>query len=351
MYTLLVHAHPRGKSWKEIRASVRTANGLQSYFQFSLVELTKPLSRKTERVKIKAIEKTLARRTPAVSGLIFCEESFDGALVQEFLPERIYVSSQVSKGRKSPPFRLYLLYQLAAAALTLGASLTRKTNEQMIHRRRPVGCLWDWWEEAGQRATAMMVARICPRCQSDLRKHGNDLPEEAIVAARQILDYVRRSMLGEAPAVANRVFIAYGSAPDWKVLKSMLTHWGLDVEYFSRQVVTEMIAERWKQMIDQSRFAFALMTPDDTLADGTHLARQNVVHEIGLCHSRIGLRNTAILLADGTQKFTNVDGVNYIPFTVGKLQATAPTIHQLLKERGILDSDHTLTLPADTLSQ
>jgi hypothetical protein len=349
MYALGVYAHPACESWDAIAAGVRTANGLQTYFQCTLRPLTEPLSPTATDADVNALETHLSAATPAVTGLIFCEERFhDSILIKEILPRRIYVSCRVSKGRPAP-FRLYLLYQIAAAALTLGARLDPETNKGMIHDP-PVGCLWDWWEGSDQRATAMMIARICPLCRNDLQTHGS-LPDEAIVAARQILEYVRRSMLGESPTVANRVFIAYGTTPDWEVLKSMLTHWGLEPEYFNRAVVTELITDRWKQMIDRSRFAFAVMTPDDELADGTHVARQNVIHEIGLCHARLGLSNTAILLADGTKKFTNADGVNHIDFQSGHLTAKAATIHQLLQEHGLLDAHHQMTLPPELTAQ
>jgi len=313
MYPLAVYAHPGSESWDAITRGVRTANGLQTYFKCTLHSLTEPLSPTATDADVDAFERQLPAATPAITGLIFCEERFHGSiLIKEILPKRIYVSCRVPKGRPAP-FRLYLLYQIAAAAaLTLGARLDPETNNEMIHKQ-PVGCLWDWWEESNQRATAMMIARICPLCRHDLQTQGS-LPDEAIVAARQLLDYVRRSMLGEAPSVANRVFIAYGIAPDWNVLELMLRHRDLEPEYFNREVVTESIADRWRQMIESSRFAFAVMTPDDKLADGTYVARQNVIHEIGLCHARLGLSNTAILLAEGTKKFTNAHGVNHIDF-------------------------------------
>ena len=334
MRTLQIFAHPKGDSWDEIRTSVSTANGLQSHFKCSLSELTTPLSSTPTIADLDAYESQLSKSTPPLSGLVVCEERFhESVLVHELLPKRIYVSCRVKKGLSAPPFRLYLLYQIAAAALTLGARLRSETNEAMIHRP-PVGCLWDWWKGAGQRATAMMIARICPQCQQALRTHG-DLPPESIVAAQQILEYVRRSMLGESPTVANRVFIAYGRGEDWLSLKDLVERWGLEVEHFNREAVAGvLVAERWRQMLDRSRFAFAVMTPGDELADGRRQARQNVVHEIGLCHARIGLRSTAILLAEGTETFSNVDGVNYISFTSGNLQASAGRIRQLLTERG-----------------
>ena len=134
-------------------------------------------------------------------------------------------------------------------------------------------------------------------------------------------------MMGESPAVANRIFIAYGRSDDWLDLKRLLEEWGSAVEHFNREAVAGvMIADRWRQMLDSARFAFAVITPDDELVDGTKQARQNVVHEIGLCHARMGLRSTAILVAEGTERFSNVEGVNYIPFESGKLMESATKI-------------------------
>lgn len=345
MYPLGVYAHPGCESWEEIKAAVRTANGLQTYFQCTLQPLTAPLSASARVANVKTYEKRLDTAAPAVIGLIFCEERFlKSILIHEVLPKRVYVSCRVPKDDTAPSFRLYLLYQIAAAALTLGAHLRPETNKGMIHRR-PVGCLWDWWKNSNQRATAMMMARICPSCWNTLKTHG-DLTDEAIVAGRQILEYVRRTMLGESPTVANCVFIAHGHAKDWEALASLLTEWKLKVEHFNSEAVAGLtITERWGQMLDRARFAFAVMTPDDERADGKRQARQSVVHEIGLCHGRIGLRNTAILLADGTESFSNVKGVNPISFRPGALLASAKKIHQLLKDRGILDANHKMTLP------
>jgi hypothetical protein len=338
MHALRIYADPAGASWDDVKAGVSTANGLQTAFKCALQPLPVSLPSPPHEGDLDAYERQLSQANPPVSGLFFLEEWFDSSLlILEVLPRRIYVSGQVDRELTSPPFRLYVLYQIAAAALTLGAKLTPVINKEMIHRP-PVGCLWDWWEKAGERATAMMIARICPSCQRALQLHGGLTPE-AILAAQQMLDYVRRTMLGESPAVAHCVFIAYGHGDDWTSLRDLLEGWGLEVEHFNKEAVAGvMVAERWKRMLDRSRFAFAVMTPDDQLANGKRQARQNVIHELGLCHARMGLHNTAILLADGTEPFTNVGGVSYIPFRQGDLPAQTGTIRRLLEERGILDA-------------
>lgn len=333
-----VYANRRGPSWPDIDEAVRDANGLQTCFKFTLQDMKRPLSGAAGRMRIPTVERVFARRAAPVTGLVFCEERLiggTGPLVHEALPNRIYVSAQVSKQKNAPPFRLYLLYQLAAAALTLPGRLRPEVNSSMIHTP-PIGCLWDWWEKDDERSTAMLIARICAPCQDALRRHCR-LPPEAIAAGRQILDYVRRGMMGESPSIARRVFIAYGHTEDWKELKKMLRRWSLDAVHFESEEVTgETIPDRWKSMIDQSRFAFAVMTPDDKLANGKWRARQDVIHEIGLCHARLGLQNTAILLAHGTEPFSNMDGVNYIPFERGNIRKTGRKIKRLLEERGIL---------------
>jgi len=120
MYPLAVYAHPGSESWDAITRGVRTANGLQTYFKCTLHSLTEPLSPTATDADVDAFERQLPAATPAITGLIFCEERFHGSiLIKEILPKRIYVSCRVPKGRPAP-FRLYLLYQIAAAAALTG---------------------------------------------------------------------------------------------------------------------------------------------------------------------------------------------------------------------------------------
>jgi hypothetical protein len=334
--TINLYGNPDGNSWGVIQESAKNANGLQTQFAFILHEERSRLPADSAIVNFNALSDAIEEAMPTMRGLFFCEGTFDNdCLVNERLPDRIYVACDLPMNVKSPPFRLYLLYQMAAAALTLTAGLSAQLNREMIHKP-PIGCLWDWWTNPKQQSAAMVAARICPDCQNALRIHCN-ASRETIFACQQILDYIRRSMMGESLEIANRVFIAYGRGDDWMTLRDLLQSWGLQVEHFNRESVAGLlIADRWQQMLNRARFAFAVMTPDDEMKNGTKRARQNVIHEIGLCHARVGLHNTAILLAAGTEKFTNVDGVNYISFKVGKLAAQKGEIRKLLEERGIL---------------
>ena len=333
---LNIYAHPKAPSWGCIEHAIKTANGLQTHFRFESIDASKWLPADDEDVPFKKFIKRICRIRPEVRGVVFCEGAFkNGILVNECLPHRVYVSCYVDDDLSAPPFGLYVLYQIASAALALSSGISEAVNEEMTHDP-PIGCLWDWWRDAVQRGAGMVAARICAQCKSALQTHGA-VPSEGIAAIQAILDYIRRTMMGESPGIANRIFIAYGRSQDWEDLRMLLEKWGLQVEHFNReQPAGLLVAERWLQMLNGSRFAFAIMTPDDLMKDGKRLARQNVIHEIGLCHARLGLRNTAILIAKGTEEFSNAKGINYIPFTLGALGAQADKIRKLLEERGIL---------------
>ena len=332
-----VYAPKTGRSWGSIEKASREANGLQTRFRFELSPLPLLDSLPNENNLIDELDRQLADTAPETTGIVFVDGKFTDKSVDERLPNRIYVSCRFQKTQFTPPLRLFALYQLASAALSLG--LDDETNALMIHDP-PIGCLWDWWSGPGQRSIAVITARICPQCQGILLRDTNDA-EERIAACLQILDYVRRAMLGKAPAPANRIFVAYGaSSADWKTLKTMLEGWGLEVEHFNRESVTGLaVSERWRQMLDQSRFAFAVMTPDtDGVADEKR-ASQNVIHEIGLCHARLGVRNTAILVASDADihRFTNIEGIQRIKYEPGRLDEKKAEIEALLVNRGLLD--------------
>jgi predicted nucleotide-binding protein len=336
--TIRVFAHPEGQSWNDIQESIGAANALQGGFKFALKALEAPLSGEPAVVDPRDYESDLTTR-PEISGLIFCEEEFrlsPPSLVFEVLPKRVYVSCRLSRAPEAPPFRLFLLYQMAAAALTLAARLAPETNEGMLHRP-PAGCLWDWWKDGRECHAAMLTARVCSRCEDTLKRHGGVQPE-SITETQSLLDYVRQRMMGKTPIIPDRIFIAHGSSDDWRDLDELLRQWGLKPDYFNREVVTGIVVtDRWRNMLDRARFAIALMTPDDILEKGGKRARQNVLHEIGLCHARLGLLRTAILVDEETEKFSNIGGLNTMSFKSGELKASHETLRRLLEERGILD--------------
>jgi len=333
--TFSVYAPSTSRWITPLHEALKAANGLQSKFKYELVSLTDELETKRSTVNVRKLDRKLAEHH--VRGLVICDQAFkDGLVVVELLPERVYVTTQIP--RKGPAPRLYLMYQLAAATLSLTSELGRGQNRRMIHDP-PVGCLWDWWVSAKQRTAAMLAARICPSCRQTLSSQ-YDVSEDVFDAISTLLEYVRRNMMSGHRDVPDRVLVLHGTASDWKDLVDLLKGFGLEsIEEFTTKPVTGMVVStRWQEMLNSARFAFAVMTPDDPCGQtGLARARQNVVHEIGLCHARIGIESTAILLAEGTEPFSNMGGINHIDFIPGRIADKSEEIRDLLVARGLLE--------------
>lgn len=130
-----------------------------------------------------------------------------------------------------------------------------------------------------------------------------------------------------------RIFIGHGGSPQWRDLKDHLhEHHDYDVvsyETGSRagHTIRDVIAE----MLDSSAFAILVMTAEDRMDDGTLRARQNVIHEIGLFQGRLGFSKAIVLKEEGTEEFSNINGVNQIRYDSGRIKETFGAVLAVLK--------------------
>ena len=121
-----------------------------------------------------------------------------------------------------------------------------------------------------------------------------------------------------------KIFIGHGGSSQWRDLKDHLhEHHGYEVvayETGSRagHTIRDVIAD----MLDKSSFAILVMTGEDKMGDGTVRARQNVIHEIGLFQGRLGFTKAVVLKENGTEEFSNINGVNQIRYTKDNIKET-----------------------------
>jgi predicted nucleotide-binding protein len=94
-------------------------------------------------------------------------------------------------------------------------------------------------------------------------------------------------------------------------------------------------AERLAQMLDAAAFAFLIMTAEDEQPDGKLHARLNVVHEAGLFQGRLGFKK-AIILLEGCDGFSNIDGLGQIRFPKGKIGAAFEEIRRVLERERVI---------------
>jgi predicted nucleotide-binding protein len=136
----------------------------------------------------------------------------------------------------------------------------------------------------------------------------------------------------------SKIFIGHGRSPLWRELKEFLgERLNLECDEFNRESVAGIsTTERLQKMLDSSSFAFLLMTGEDEHVDNTYHARENVIHEVGLFQGRLGARKAIILLEDGCNEFSNINGLGQIRFPRGKLSAAFEEIRRVLEREEII---------------
>jgi predicted nucleotide-binding protein len=139
--------------------------------------------------------------------------------------------------------------------------------------------------------------------------------------------HASQSRLPEQPTEAMEkpiVFIGHGQSRNWRDLKDHLTDkHDIRVEaYESGARAGHSIRDVLEDMVKKSSFAVIVMTAEDEQADGEWRARQNVIHEAGLFQGRLGFPRAILLLEEGVESFSNVQGIQYIRFSKDNIKET-----------------------------
>lgn len=139
--------------------------------------------------------------------------------------------------------------------------------------------------------------------------------------------------------IGTNVFIGHGRSSAWKDLKDFIQdRMHLPWDEFNRVPVAGFTnIARLSQMLDESAIAFLLMTAEDEQADGKQHARQNVIHEAGLFQGRLGFERAIILLEEGCEEFSNVQGLGQIRFPKGNVSAVFEDIRRVLERENLVD--------------
>lgn len=142
-----------------------------------------------------------------------------------------------------------------------------------------------------------------------------------------------------AARLGTNVFIGHGRSAVWRDLKDFIQdRLRLPWDEFNRIPVAGITnISRLSEMLESAAVAFVIMTAEDELTDGTAQARMNVIHEVGLFQGRLGFTKAIVLLEDGCQEFSNIQGLGQIRFPKGKIAAKFEEIRQVLEREGVID--------------
>ena len=132
------------------------------------------------------------------------------------------------------------------------------------------------------------------------------------------------------------VFIGHGQSKLWARVQVFLKddHNLKIVSYESESRASNSITSILEDMLNQATFAVLILTAEDETSQGAIRARQNVVHEVGLFQGCLGFRNVVLLMQDGIEQFSNIAGLQYIPFSNDRIEQTFYELTRTLKREG-----------------
>jgi predicted nucleotide-binding protein len=135
-----------------------------------------------------------------------------------------------------------------------------------------------------------------------------------------------------------RVFIGHGRSQLWARVQVFLqSELKLEVvTYEAESRVGKSIVSILEDLLAQATFAVLVLTAEDEVADGGKRARQNVVHEAGLFQGRLGFERAVLLKQEGVEEFTNVAGLQHIPFSGERIDQTFYELQRVLKREGLI---------------
>lgn len=140
--------------------------------------------------------------------------------------------------------------------------------------------------------------------------------------------------------VGTNVFIGHGRSLLWRELKDFIQdRLRLPCDEFNQvpYAGTTNIA-RLSHMLDDAAMAFLIMTAEDEQHDGRMHAGQNVIHEAGLFQGRLGFTRAIVLLEEGCETFSNIEGLGHIPFPRGNVKAAFEEVRQVLEREGLFET-------------
>ena len=128
----------------------------------------------------------------------------------------------------------------------------------------------------------------------------------------------------EEEKITPTIFIGHGHSNQWKDLKDHLhEQHGHQVQaYETAARAGHTIRDIIQEMISKSAFALLVFTRDDIIDEVSYRARQNVVHETGLFQGCLGFSRAIVLLEEGVEDFSNIDGIHQIRFSEGNIKET-----------------------------
>ena len=144
-----------------------------------------------------------------------------------------------------------------------------------------------------------------------------------------------------SPPTGNNVFIIHGhdEANTLRLRILLKEHFGLNPILMTRNPgMSRALLEKFEDVASTCSMAFAVITPDDEIVNhgiAYFQARPNVVFEAGWFVGRLGIPHVCLLLKEGTNVQSDIDGISRIHFR-DNIEEKVLEIQRELEAVGIL---------------
>jgi predicted nucleotide-binding protein len=176
---------------------------------------------------------------------------------------------------------------------------------------------------------------------SSIVKELNRLASELKNAPKEKIEEERKKIKSKPRKKSSgkgKIFIGHGRSKLWArvqlFLNDELKLQTLTFESESR--TSETIVNILEQFLEETSFAILIFTAEDETSNGDLRARQNVIHEAGLFQGRLGFDKVIILKENKTEEFSNIAGLQYIPFLDNNIEQTFYELQRTLKKSGLI---------------
>lgn len=243
-------------------------------------------------------------------------------------------------------------------ASVISLALANKDDSYISALKKDAEKLKDF--QAAEFASAMVrTGQVVSRDMRALSGGARAAPHQGIIGEIQAIEYVEtraRKMadiakrLGshlarlahkekKSELIGTNVFIGHGRSHDWRLLKDFVKdRLSLPHDEFNRVPVAGVTnIARLAEMLDSAAIALLVLTAEDEQADKKLHARMNVIHEVGLFQGRLGFTRAIVLLEEGCEEFSNIQGLGQIRFPKGNIAAAFEEVRWVLEREGLID--------------
>lgn len=171
-------------------------------------------------------------------------------------------------------------------------------------------------------------------------EHVFGMCRNAAEAIKKIASHLERKSKRKTVSdrIGTNVFLGHGRSAAWRELKDFIQErLSLPCDEFNRVPVAGMTnITRLSEMLDAAAVAFLIMTAEDETVGGQTQARMNVIHEVGLFQGRLGFGKAIVLLEEGCEEFSNIQGLGQIRFPKDNIGAAFEEIRLVLEREELI---------------